>query len=276
MDKITRVTTVKEMLQEEFGNTIGFHERIHKNKSIIVYNKADCGTFIDAALHSFGISGQQLICNVAKHLHEKYRYSNNMEWPPYVSQLKDEGNLESVNLLVKLISWMKDPSRKTFENDPNVSALCDLLLSLINGKRTLFKTQLAITIHGLTRNKEVVQLLHKFGLAISYNDTIDLESTWAYHENQVSQVSPKELAYGNPGFAVIDDDEFREDTLAGGRTSHRTNMMFVQPVKLVMSVESQEALIIPTKKQKTEMAASQTSVEAYHTQERKSIATFRI
>ena len=66
--------------------------------------------------------------------------------------------------------------------------MSDLLLSLINGKRTLFKTQLAITIHGLTftRNKELVQLLHKFGLAISYNDTIDLESAWAYHENQVS------------------------------------------------------------------------------------------
>ena len=175
-----------------------------------------------------------------------------MEWPPYISQLKDEGNLESVNLLVKLISWMEDPSRKTFENDPNVSALSDLLLSLINGKRTLFKTQLAITIHGLTftRNKELVHLLHKFGLAISYNDTIDLESAWAYHENQVSQVFPKELAYGYPGIAVIDNDDFREDTLAGGRTPHRTNMMFVQPVKLVMSVESQEALIIPTKKQK--------------------------
>ena len=144
----------------------------------------------------------------------------------------------------------------------------DLLLSLINGKRTLFKTQLAITIHDLTRNKELVQLLHKFGLDISYNDTIDLESTWAYHENQVSQVCPKELAYGYPGIAVIDDDDFREDTLTGGRTSHRTNMMFVQPVKLVMSVESQEALIIPTKKQRTEMAASQTSVEAYHTHRR--------
>ena len=171
-----------------------------------------------------------------------------MEWPLYVSQLKDEGKLESVNLLVKLISWMKDPSRKTFENDPNVSALSDLLLSLINGKRAFFKTQLSITIHGLTRNKELVQLLHKFGLAISHNDTIDLESARAYHENQVSQVCRKELAYGYPGIAVIDNDDFREDTLTGGRTSHRTNMIFVQPVKLVMSVESQEALIIPTKK----------------------------
>ena len=133
MNKITRVTTVKEMLQEEFGNNIGFHERIHKNKNIIVYNKADCGTFIDAALLSFGISGEQLIYNIAKWLHDKYRYSNNMEWPPYVLQLKDEGNLESVNLLVKLISCMKDPLRKTFENDTNVSALSDLLLSLGKG-----------------------------------------------------------------------------------------------------------------------------------------------
>ena len=87
--------------------SLDFTKGIHKNKSIIVYNKADYGTFIDAALHSFGISDEQLIYNVAKRLHDKYRYSNNMEWPPYVSQLKDEGNLESVNLLVKLISWMK-------------------------------------------------------------------------------------------------------------------------------------------------------------------------
>ena len=59
-----------------------------------------------------------------------------------------------------------------------------------------------------------------------------------------------------------------EDTLTSGRTTHRANVMFVQPVKLVMSVESQEALIIPTKKQNTEMAAFQTSVEAYHTHRR--------
>ena len=52
-------------------------------------------------------------------------------------------------------------------------------------------------------------------------------------------------------------------------------MMFVQPVKLVMSVESQEALIIPTKKQKTEMAASQTSVKTYHTHSRGNHAIIR-
>ena len=82
------------MLQEEFGNNIGFHERIHKNKSIIVYIKANCVTFIDATLHSFGISDEQLIGKIAKRLYDKHRYSNNMEWAPYVSQLKDEGILD--------------------------------------------------------------------------------------------------------------------------------------------------------------------------------------
>ena len=35
------------------------------------------------------------------------------------------------------------------------------------------------------RVKELIQLLHKFGLAISYNDTIDLEYTWVYHETKL-------------------------------------------------------------------------------------------
>ena len=106
---------------------------------------------------------------------------------------------------MKLLTWLKSPSSKTFEDDPIVSAS--------SGKKTLFKTQLAITIHGLVRNKELVELLHKLGLFISYNDTIDLESAWAYHENQVSKRYPKELAYGYPGTVVIDNDGFKEDAL---------------------------------------------------------------
>ena len=219
-------------------------------------------------MHSFGISDEQLIYNVAKRFHEKYRYSNNMEWPPYVSQLKAGGNLESVNLLVKLISWMNDPWRKMFANDPDLSALSDLLLSLINGKRTLFKTQLAITIHGLIRNKELVQLLHKFGLAISYNDTIDLESAWAYHENQVSQVCPKELAY------MVTLELLLLITMILGKLlrwkdipSYKYDLCPTSQVGNLCRI-SRSTKIISTKKQQTEMAASQTSVEAYHTHRR--------
>ena len=37
-DSGVRSSTIKEMLQTEFGSKIGFHERYHKNKSTIVYD----------------------------------------------------------------------------------------------------------------------------------------------------------------------------------------------------------------------------------------------
>ena len=41
------------------------------------------------------------------------------------------------------------------------------------------QAQLGVFLHGLTRNKEIVSLLHTFGLSISYRDTLDLEAAWA-------------------------------------------------------------------------------------------------
>ena len=183
-------------------------------------------------MDSFGISDDQLLRNVAKRLHSKLKGENNMQWPPHVSELEQDGRSESLILLIKLITWAKNPSNNDFDNDSSALALSDLVFSFITGNRIFLKTQLAITIHGLTRNKELLQLLHKFGITTSYNDAIDLESAWAYEENKVSQVCPPQLLNGFPGTAIIDNDDFREDTLAGGVTSHRTNMMFVQSEKL--------------------------------------------
>ena len=115
MERITRVTTIEGMLQEEFGDKIGFHERLY-NKSMIVCNKSESGTFIDAGLHSFRISDEQFIYNVAKRLHSKYKGMTSLCFTLH------EGNQESVRLLVKLLTRLKKPSQKTFEDDPIVSA----------------------------------------------------------------------------------------------------------------------------------------------------------
>ena len=64
IETITKTATSKKMLEEEFGDRI--HERKQRNLSAIVYNKMECGNLIDAALDSFGISDDQLLCNVAK------------------------------------------------------------------------------------------------------------------------------------------------------------------------------------------------------------------
>lgn len=41
---------------------------------------------------------------------------------------------------------------------------------------------MSVTVHGTTRSKELVTLLHKFGICLSYQDTLDIESAWAITE----------------------------------------------------------------------------------------------
>ena len=49
-------------------------------------------------------------------------------------------------------------------------------------------------------------------------------------------VCPAEIAEGKAGTVIIDNDDFKDDHLTGGATSHRTNMMFVQPKKWIRNV----------------------------------------
>ena len=93
------------------------------------------------------------------------------------------------------------------------------------------QTQLSMYIHGTTRSKELIKLLHKFGVGIAYKDVLDLEAAWAVTDVKMvgfltihiyilsltiqSPVCPAELKEGVPGIAVMDNDDFREDTLTG-------------------------------------------------------------
>ena len=104
------------------------------------------------------------------------------------------------------------------------------------------QAQITATLHGLTRSKEMVYLLHKLNIGISYNDILYLESVWAADEIEKSAACPKEIAVGVPGTAIIDNDDFKEDTLTGGGTSHRTNMMFVQPEDIAEVEENDKNL----------------------------------
>ena len=47
---------------------------------------------------------------------------------------------------------------------------------------------------------------------------------------------PAEIAEGKAGTVVIDNDNFRDDDLTVGTTSHRTNMILVQPKKWIRRV----------------------------------------
>ena len=47
--------------------------RFHKNQSLIVYDKSEGGTYIEAAMNAWGIDDDVLVKNVASCLHKKVR-----------------------------------------------------------------------------------------------------------------------------------------------------------------------------------------------------------
>ncbi len=55
-----------------------------------------------------------------------------------------------------------------------------------------------------------------------------LRDAWAVHDLQLCNACPHEIAEDTPGVVIGDNDDFRNDTLTGGSTSHRTDVMHVQ------------------------------------------------
>ena len=212
---------------------------------IIVYNTSTGGSYIEAAIYSWGISDEQLLNNVARRLKEKLTGDPGMSWPPHVDELEDI--VEPNVLLRQLVTWLKDPTTTDFTepcNDPQIAALSSLLLSFITGKRSSFQASLSVTLHGLTRSRELVDILKKFALGISYQDVLNLYDTWAMHDIEANTTCPDDLADGFPGTGILDNDDFQDDTLTGANTSHRTNVMFVQPDDVMVTDTAEDRPIL--------------------------------
>jgi hypothetical protein len=62
-----------------------------------------------------------------------------------------------------------------------------------------------------------------------YSDVLNLHEAWAKYEIEKSKVCPEEIEEGYPATIIVDNDDFKDNDLTGGTTSHRTNMIFVQP-----------------------------------------------
>ena len=102
----------------------------------------------------------------------------------------------------------------------------------VTGSPTTTAVNLSMNLHGLTRSKELVDTFHKCGVGINYSSVLLLRDAWAVHDIQLCSEFPNEIAENTPGVIVVDNDDFQNDTLTGGDTSHRTNVMYVQPVSL--------------------------------------------
>ena len=76
--------------------------------------------------------------------------------------------------------------------------------------------------------------MRKLKIGNSYNDVIDLLSTWTqkeYVENVKNSRGPKpcpnNITNGVPAVTIVDNDDIMENCLTGGDTSHYTNLLIV-------------------------------------------------
>ena len=75
-----------------------------------------------------------------------------------------------------------------------------------------------MNLHGLTRSKELVDTFHKVGVCIGYTLVLLLRDAWAVHDLQLCTDCPNEIIDDMPGVIIMDNDDFRNDTLTGGNT----------------------------------------------------------
>ena len=72
-------------------------------------------------------------------------------------------------------------------------------------------------------------------MGISYQDIKKLYPSWTKSDVEKG-ASPPEIAENVPGVVIMDNDDFKSDTLIGkSESNHRTNVMFVQSEDLVNS-----------------------------------------
>lgn len=99
---------LKTLLIKEFGEDIGFHVRYHRNKGTIVYDASAGGSYIEAAINSWGVSDNQLLLNVAKRMKMYSKDANGMTWPPRAADLEE--NINPPLEILKLVTLLQNPN----------------------------------------------------------------------------------------------------------------------------------------------------------------------
>lgn len=203
---------IKDILTREFGSKIGFHSRSQRNQSDLVYDTSGGGSYVEAALNSIGVSNEQLVHNVAERIRDDIKSIKLIRWPPRVEELEEEEELSP--LLVQLLSALR--GKKEVDLSPCTHSLTSLITQYVLKRPTTTAINATITLHGLTRSKELIDCYYKLGMGISYHDVLLLRDIWTLHDFEQCSVCPDDIAEGEPSISIIDNDDFQNDTLTGG------------------------------------------------------------
>ena len=71
-----------------------------------------------------------------------------------------------------MITRMKCPNKSSIDDSATLRTIASILTSYITGNHTSFQTNIAVMLHGLTKSREVVDVMHQHGLGVSYDEVL--------------------------------------------------------------------------------------------------------
>ena len=156
--------------------------------------------------------------------------------PPKISQLEGPEVLNP--LLIEFLSCLRTPKVSSPERDLLVLSPASGLTSFITKHRTKILINNSLTLHGIPRSKELVEIFCKQGFGISYADILHLRDWWKLCDLENASICLPGLGTCKPGIQIVDNDGIRNDTLTGAGTSHHTKIMYIQHSHLVTPTEN--------------------------------------
>ena len=203
LDSDGKSSYAKDLLITEFKDKIDFIPNSRRNGSELVYDTAGGRSYAEAIISSTGLSSEQIVRNAALRLNSEVSGLPSIPYPPYLNDLeKDE---ELTQLLLRLLTWLKNPSSESIDYSPGILSLASFLTSYIKNKPTLTAINLSVISHGLTKNKE---FLYKHEIGISYKSVLMLRDFWTYNDLINTNFCPVEISEGSPCVVVVDNDDF--------------------------------------------------------------------
>ena len=115
--------------------------------------------------------------NVAERMRDDIKSIKLMRWPPRVEELEEEEELSP--LLVQLLSALR--GKKEVDLSPCTLSLTSLITQYTIKQPTTTAINATITLHGLTRSKELGDSYYKLGTGISYRDVLLLRACLEDH-----------------------------------------------------------------------------------------------
>jgi len=100
--------------------------------------------------------------------------------PPTVEQLEEEENLSP--LVLMLLSAL--------DLSPCTVTLTSLLVQYVKKQPMTTSINTSITLHGITRSKELIGSFHKLGMGISYSKVLILRDAWILHDLECCSMCP--------------------------------------------------------------------------------------